>query len=314
MSEKTPRPNPPAIAVERNRPPQRPPALLFARPPGRGRIVRLCLLAAAFCAPPVVSAQPPDPHAVQPERPSVATHAATVAPGWLELEFGAGRESSHGVFLDMSLPLNVKLGVAPAVQFAISMMPTHVAGGDGFTAESVALSLKWRLADDVPLFGAVALLPSVQVPALHAADASPGAGLVLISSITVRGVSLDLNVGYARRARGDAADAWTSETMWAAAGGGPIAGPLAWGAEIFGIHDVAQDRRRSRAAGVLAGLTVTARPWLAFDVSGVLPAAGVQPRAIQAGAVWNAGRFWRRGAARPARPALAPRTARGVVR
>jgi glucose-1-phosphate thymidylyltransferase len=37
----------------------------------------------------ILSAQTaPDPRAVQPERPTVATHAGTVAPGWVELETG----------------------------------------------------------------------------------------------------------------------------------------------------------------------------------------------------------------------------------
>src|SRR5207248_820985 len=36
-----------------------------------------------------VLAQARDPHEVQPERPTVATHAGTVAPGWIELEWGS---------------------------------------------------------------------------------------------------------------------------------------------------------------------------------------------------------------------------------
>jgi len=31
----------------------------------------------------------PDPHEAQPERPTVATHAGTVAPGWVEFEAGS---------------------------------------------------------------------------------------------------------------------------------------------------------------------------------------------------------------------------------
>ncbi len=44
----------------------------------------------ARLAPAAASAQAParDPHAVQPERPTVATHAYTVAPGWVEIEAG----------------------------------------------------------------------------------------------------------------------------------------------------------------------------------------------------------------------------------
>src|SRR5438445_803082 len=43
---------------------------------------------------------PPDAHAAQPERPTVATHAGTVAPGWAEIEAGIEwdryADASHG--------------------------------------------------------------------------------------------------------------------------------------------------------------------------------------------------------------------------
>src|SRR5260370_36815211 len=37
-----------------------------------------------------------DRHAVQPERPTVATHAGTVAPGWVELETGVELDRLDG--------------------------------------------------------------------------------------------------------------------------------------------------------------------------------------------------------------------------
>src|ERR1044072_6418978 len=37
-----------------------------------------------------------NPRAVQPERPTVATHAGTVAPGYIELEEGVERDSWPG--------------------------------------------------------------------------------------------------------------------------------------------------------------------------------------------------------------------------
>jgi hypothetical protein len=51
----------------------------------------ICLASLMMFAPTRVSGQSAatDPHAAQPERPTVATHAYTVAPGYLEVEVGA---------------------------------------------------------------------------------------------------------------------------------------------------------------------------------------------------------------------------------
>src|SRR5207247_3724752 len=51
--------------------------------------IALCALTLAWLSVRPASAlvQAPDPHAAQPERPTVATHAGTVAPGWIEIEF-----------------------------------------------------------------------------------------------------------------------------------------------------------------------------------------------------------------------------------
>src|SRR5437764_1362781 len=67
-------------------------------------LVRVRCGAAALmlcCAVRAEAQEPPfDPHAVQPERPTVATHAGTVAPGWSEIEAGIERDryadGSHG--------------------------------------------------------------------------------------------------------------------------------------------------------------------------------------------------------------------------
>ena len=77
------------------------------------------ILAASIAAllPGRAIAQPsPRPHAVQPERPTVATHAGTVAPGWLEIEAGAEldryADASHGGLA----PVLFKLSLAPGLQ------------------------------------------------------------------------------------------------------------------------------------------------------------------------------------------------------
>src|SRR5690242_20846335 len=53
----------------------------------------------------------PDPHAVQPERPTVATHAYTVAPGWVEIETGVERDDAGGGATALGIPTEVKVGL-----------------------------------------------------------------------------------------------------------------------------------------------------------------------------------------------------------
>src|SRR2546427_13300873 len=65
----------------------------------------------------LLSAQ--SPHAANPERPTVATHAYTVAPGYVELEQGV-RAQGLGNFRDQtSWEVNLKIGVARALQLGL---------------------------------------------------------------------------------------------------------------------------------------------------------------------------------------------------
>src|SRR5262249_44945072 len=59
----------------------------------------------------------PDPHAAQPERPTVATHAGTVFPGWVEIEAGAQRSETADA-LAVQTPLVVKFGAVSHVQIS----------------------------------------------------------------------------------------------------------------------------------------------------------------------------------------------------
>src|SRR4051812_35372559 len=68
--------------------------------------------------PPAPAPAPPDPHTVQPERPTVATHAGTVAPGYLEIETGIERDTRDGTTMSFA-PTVLKFGVAPRVQMSV---------------------------------------------------------------------------------------------------------------------------------------------------------------------------------------------------
>ena len=92
------------------------------------RLAIVSVFAALWSSPAV--AQAADPHAALPERPSVATHAHTVAPGWAEVEFGFERADIDDPFGDQALPLALKLGLKPRVQLTVTTAVARPAGED----------------------------------------------------------------------------------------------------------------------------------------------------------------------------------------
>ena len=59
------------------------------------------------------------PRAANPERPTVATHAYTVAPGYAELEQGLRAQGVGNLRDQTSWEFNLKIGVAPPVQLGL---------------------------------------------------------------------------------------------------------------------------------------------------------------------------------------------------
>jgi hypothetical protein len=243
---------------------------------------------------PALLAAQPNPHAAQPERPTVATHAGTVAAGWLEVESGV--ELDHGSNPDHVATglLVAKIGVASHLQlslFGSVTRPSDNAGGVG----DFAAGLKWRLLDKHPLLGDFALLPSVKFPtgsvSRGSGSGTTDASLLLISSRDAGPVHIDLNAGYTFRG-GSGGRAPVSASVWTASSSGAIAGSLQWTAELFGFPGTGGAAGAGPIVGFLAGPTFTVREWLVFDVGGIVPVAGPQPHAFYAGVVWNVGRLW----------------------
>src|SRR5205809_5604287 len=131
----------------------------------------LALLLAAVGGSLGAQAGPPDstardPHAVQPERPTVATHAGTVARGWIELEEGGEWDklpSGHRLFV---APTSLKIGVAKRAQLGLlfNLIVDPALSGGSFATSDFTIGLKYRLLDDNPVLGAFALLPAVKFP------------------------------------------------------------------------------------------------------------------------------------------------------
>ena len=241
-------------------------------------------------------AQAVDPHAVLPERPTVATHAGTVAPGWIEVEWGVVwdryADHSRGAWL----PVVAKIGLGPRAQLNVLDTAVRPPGVGSMHAGDVAVGVKWRFTDGAPVLGRFAILPSVKFPTGSAVVGSgtgtTDAGLLLISSHRFGPVAMDLNAGYLRRS-GDGLTAPRSATVWTASFGGPARGAVGWVAELFGLPPTPGPAGQDNIVAILVGPTVTVRAWLALDVGVIAPVTGPQPRSVYFGGVWNIGRVWK---------------------
>ena len=229
------------------------------------------------------------PHDAQPERPTVATHAGTVAPGWLEIEIGIERDDPDPESVSLSTPTLLKLGVASHLQFDLSLTTVQPSSDRSFGIGDAAVGLKWRLLDGAPLLGDFAVQPSLKFPTGSMSEGT-GSGttdlsLLLISSHVLGPVALDVNVGYTRRSSsGEAANAM----LWTVSTGTTVSGPWTVAAEVFGYPGFAGPG----SVGFLAGPTYTVRRWLVVDAGFIARVSGPQSPALYAGLTWNIGRVW----------------------
>ncbi len=126
--------------------------------PRWGLIVVALVMAA--CGAPVFAQAPADPHAAQPERPSVATHAGTVAPGWIELETGGEFDRYADHARGGTTPTLLKIGAASHVQLDMAGAYVSAPGdGAGSGVGDLTVGVKWRLLDHAPVLGRFAIQP-----------------------------------------------------------------------------------------------------------------------------------------------------------
>jgi hypothetical protein len=269
----------------------------------RARSVAILVAACSVAAVRTLAAQQPgpqpadssnDPHRVQPERPTVATHAGTVAPGWLEIESGVERDRITSDATSISTPTAFKIGLASHAQLGIFGAVLRPPSGSTALGD-VAIGVKWRLVDDAPIVGDFALLPSVKFPT-GSSSSGTGTGttdvtLLAISSHAFGDVAMDLNVGYTRRS-GDGSAAPKTSSVWTVSFGGPFVGAFGWAAECYGYPATSGPAGQPSIVALLGGPTVLVRPWLALDAGVIVPVTGPQPRALYAGVVYNVGRLW----------------------
>jgi hypothetical protein len=257
---------------------------------------------AAFATSPRLGAQPAtqstpdstarDPHSVQPERPTVATHAGTVARGWVELEEGGEWDKASDGKRSFFAPTNLKIGLASRAQLNLLVnLISDPALGGSFTAGDVTIGVKYRIIEDSPILGDFAVLPAIKLPWASAKSAGTGTtdfSLLLISSHQLGPVAMDLNAGQTWRG-GDGTSVPKSASIWTASFGFPISGPLGATVEAFGYPRTTGPVGAKGTAALLIGPTYLARKWLAFDSGIIVPIEGDQPHAMYVGFVWNLG-------------------------
>ncbi len=260
------------------------------------RLLRMlcCLIACPACL--AAQAAPVDPHAAQPERPTVATHAGTVAPGWMEIEVGSEFDRYEDHSTGSFAPLLAKLGLAPRLQLNVQIPVTALPQTDHPRIGDLFVGAKWRLVERGLLIGNFAILPSVKYPTgssdWNAGTGTTDVGLLLISSRKFGPVEMDVNVGYTRRS-GNGTKAPRNATLWTCSFGGTAYKQLGWTAELYGYPHTSGSAGSPSIVAILGGPTLQVRRWLIFDAGITAPITGPQPRAVYAGFVYSIGRIWK---------------------
>ena len=234
-----------------------------------------------------------DPHAAQPERPTVATHAYTMWPGWTEIEFGLELDRAGDTHV-LSTPTTWKVGLVKNLQIEATSYYINQSDGESLSGiGDVFVSLKWRLADSLPVIGSFAIEPTVELPTGSAALSNGHfvGEFLLISSNQLGPVELDVNAGWFERLN-DRATAPPTATLWTAAAGTPIIGSFGWQLEIFGYPGSHGPAGSAPIVGLLSGPTYGVHPWFVADAGIIVPLDGPQPHAVYVGLTWNMGRLW----------------------
>ncbi len=255
------------------------------------------LAAAAWlmlAAVPATGQTPADPREANPERPTVATHAYAVAPGIVELEAGTEWQSLGGGTGQLTGPILFKIGLGHRVQLDIAPGLAWVGpDGDrrGGLADS-AVGFKWQMVAGVPILSDVAVEALLKLPtgdhALGTGTGTTDLNLVFISSRSVHGVEIDINVGYTRRS-GDGTQAAKNATLWTVSTGFPVAGPVSWAAELFGYPGTSGPAGTRPIVAFLTGPTFKLQRSVVLDAGMIFDVEGFGATAVYAGITWNMG-------------------------
>jgi hypothetical protein len=238
----------------------------------------------------LLTAGPPDrlsaqsPRAANPERPTVATHAYTVAPGYAELEQGARAFGVDRFGEATAWEFNLKLGITDGVQFGFfGAGYLRTAGGTGLG--DVGWSVK--VGRELSARSAVAVVPAVTVPTGNEGRGL-GAGRILGSLVGVysadlpAGLHFDFNAGPV--AIGAGRPQWFTSVGLARGGAVGVA---------FELFDFTAGAAGPQQRGLLGAALVTVAEWAVVDVGAVLGLTGESPDQLFLGVTTNVGRIFK---------------------
>jgi hypothetical protein len=215
------------------------------------------------------------PRAANPERPTVATHAYAVAPGYLELEQGV--RSAAGV---TSWEFNLKIGLARAAQLGVFGTGwERTASATGVGDLGVALKLRRNLG----AHAAAAVIPALTLPTGDAAHGF-GAGQALGSVIGVLSVDfpdavhVDWNAGAMGIGAGKLQAFGTTCVSWRVGRWTPA----------VELYEITAGGAGPRQAGLLGAVSLTVVEWLVLDGGGIAGLGGANQ--IFVGVTANVGR------------------------
>jgi hypothetical protein len=226
------------------------------------------------------------PRAANPERPTVATHAYTVAPGFVELEQGARAFGVDGLGEATSWDFNLKIGVRPGLQLGVfGAGYLRTASGSGVGDVGVSLKASRGVSPQV----AIAVVPAVTAPTGNAARGL-GAGRALGSLVGV--LSADLPKGFHFDANAGPVGIGAGQPQWFTSVGlahGGI-GPVGVATELF---DFTGGGAGPRQRGFLAAVMVTVAEWVVVDAGGVRGLGDGTPDQLFFGITTNLGRIFK---------------------
>ncbi|HEX9394542.1 MAG TPA: hypothetical protein VF923_07825 [Gemmatimonadales bacterium] len=241
---------------------------------------RLTMFALVVTAP----ARAQSPRVANPERPTVATHAYPVAPGYLELEQGVRAQGSTSGRDFTSWEFNLKLGLAPSVQIA-AFGTGFVRGPAGSGPGDMGVALKLCRALGRQAAGAV--VTAVTLPTGDHARGL-GAGRPLGSVIGVASVELPGGVHLDANAGPTAIGAGAPQGLATASFSRSL---QQWtvSAELF---EITAGGAGPRQAGALGALSWRAMAEVVIDAGGIAGLGAGSPNHLFAGVTTNFGRVF----------------------
>ncbi len=236
----------------------------------------------------------PDPRAVQPERPTVATHAYTVAPGYVEIEAGVQDARPNGL-TQLVAPLVVKVGLTSRLQLELQGGYVRTGVAPSATLAGVAdlaIAVKQRVLDAAPLVQDLALQGSIKFPS-GGRDLTTGTtdvAVLVISSRVIGSAEVDLNAGYTHRS-GDGSSVPINATLLTASLDSPLRGPIGGVAELFSYPATSGPAGAATMIGFLVGPTWQIAPSLVLDAGAIVNVRNMGGNAAYAGVTVNVGRL-----------------------